>query len=42
MTQPAHGASTSSLRRSQLVLFGLPEFAVYLAVIPVALYLPLF
>ncbi len=30
------------LTHSQLALFGLPEFAVYLAVIPVALYLPLF
>jgi glycoside/pentoside/hexuronide:cation symporter, GPH family len=30
------------LARSQLVLFGLPEFAVYLAVIPMTLYLPFF
>ena len=30
------------LKRSQLMLFGLPEFAVYLAVIPVTLYLPFF
>jgi glycoside/pentoside/hexuronide:cation symporter, GPH family len=30
------------LTRSQLVLFGLPEFAVYLAVIPMTLYLPFF
>jgi len=30
------------LKRSQLVFFGLPEFAVYLAVIPVAIYLPFF
>ncbi len=30
------------LSRAQLVLFGLPEFAVYLAVIPMSLYLPLF
>jgi len=29
------------LRRSQLILFGLPDFAVYLAVIPMVLYLPL-
>ena len=33
---------TPPLSRSQLVLFGLPEFAVYLAVIPVSLYLPFF
>ena len=31
-----------SLRKSQLVLLGLPEFAMYLAVIPVALYIPFF
>lgn len=30
------------LNRTQLVLFGLPEFAVYLAVIPMSLYLPFF
>jgi len=30
------------LRQSQLILFGLPEFAVYLAVIPMSLYLPFF
>ncbi|MEZ5557016.1 MAG: MFS transporter [Pseudomonadales bacterium] len=30
------------LTRSQLMLFGLPEFAVYLAVIPMSLYLPFF
>ncbi len=33
---------TMPLKRSQLMLFGLPEFAVYLAVIPVTLYLPFF
>jgi glycoside/pentoside/hexuronide:cation symporter, GPH family len=46
MTQTVPGASRAGvdrpLKRSQLVLFGLPEFAVYLAVIPVSLYLPLF
>ncbi len=34
--------SSQPLSRSQLVLFGLPEFAMYLAVIPMSLYLPLF
>lgn len=34
--------NSAPLKRSQLMLFGLPEFAVYLAVIPVSLYLPLF
>jgi Na+/melibiose symporter-like transporter len=33
---------TSRLKPSQLALFGLPEFAVYLAVIPMSLYLPFF
>ena len=42
MTRAARAGSKASLTRSQLVLFGLPEFAVYLAVIPVSLYLPLF
>ena len=32
----------NQLKRSQLMLFGLPEFAVYLAVIPISLYLPFF
>jgi GPH family glycoside/pentoside/hexuronide:cation symporter len=36
------GTGSTPLTRMQLVLFGLPEFAVYLAVIPVSLYLPLF
>jgi Na+/melibiose symporter-like transporter len=35
-------ASKAPLKRSQLMLFGLPEFAVYLAVIPVSLYIPFF
>ncbi len=38
----ANKPTTKPLKRSQLMLFGLPEFAVYLAVIPVSLYLPLF
>lgn len=42
MTRAAASDSHRPLTRSQLVLFGLPEFAVYLAVIPVSLYLPLF
>lgn len=42
MPNHASGARAARLTRSQLVLFGLPEFAVYLAVIPVSLYLPLF
>jgi glycoside/pentoside/hexuronide:cation symporter, GPH family len=42
MTKQAAGASKAPLKRSQLVLFGLPEFAVYLAVIPMSLYLPFF
>ncbi len=43
MPNPASSSRTTPpLRRSQLVLFGLPEFAVYLAVIPVSLYLPFF
>ncbi len=33
---------TPPLRRTQLMLFGLPEFATYLAVIPISLYLPFF
>jgi GPH family glycoside/pentoside/hexuronide:cation symporter len=32
----------AALRRSQVMLFGLPEFAVYLAVIPMSLYLPFY
>jgi Na+/melibiose symporter-like transporter len=35
-------SSTPRLKPSQLALFGLPEFAVYLAVIPMSLYLPFF
>jgi glycoside/pentoside/hexuronide:cation symporter, GPH family len=42
MTTEAVSTRTRPLRRSQLVLFGLPEFAVYLAVIPMSLYLPFF
>lgn len=42
MSYDAPDASRRPLTRAQLVLFGLPEFAVYLAVIPVSLYLPLF
>lgn len=42
MASETAGASAPPLKRSQLVLFGLPEFAVYLAVIPVSLYLPFF
>lgn len=34
--------NTAPLRRTQLMLFGLPEFATYLAVIPISLYLPFF
>ncbi len=33
--------SPSPLRRSTLMLFALPEYAVYLGSIPVGLYLPL-
>ncbi len=39
---PSSKASKAPLKRSQLMLFGLPEFAVYLAVIPVSLYIPFF
>lgn len=42
MSQRVSSATRAPLTHSQLALFGLPEFAVYLAVIPVALYLPLF
>lgn len=42
MSITAVSARTPPLKRSQLVLFGLPEFAVYLAVIPVSLYVPFF
>ncbi len=42
MTHDTATTGHQPLTRSQLVLFGLPEFAVYLAVIPVSLYLPLF
>jgi len=42
MTTETASARTRPLKRSQLVLFGLPEFAVYLAVIPMSLYLPFF
>ena len=35
-------AKTPPLKRTQLMLFGLPEFAVYLGVIPITLYLPFF
>jgi GPH family glycoside/pentoside/hexuronide:cation symporter len=42
MAVTSPGTGTTPLTRTQLVLFGLPEFAVYLAVIPVSLYLPLF
>ena len=34
--------TNTPLSRTQLMLFGLPEFAVYLAVIPMSLYLPFF
>jgi Na+/melibiose symporter-like transporter len=34
--------ATTRLRKTQLALFGLPEFATYLAVIPISLYLPFF
>ncbi len=42
MPEAARHASARPLSRSQMALFGLPEFAVYLAVIPVSLYLPFF
>ncbi|TVS12731.1 MAG: MFS transporter [Gammaproteobacteria bacterium] len=42
MSRRTPGTRRAPLTHSQLALFGLPEFAVYLAVIPVALYLPLF
>lgn len=42
MANSTSSARTPRLSRAQLVLFGLPEFAVYLAVIPVSLYLPFF
>lgn len=40
MNQVESGAGRASLTRRTLVLFGLPEYAVYLASIPVILYLP--
>lgn len=40
MPNDTSSARAVPLKWSQLVVFGLPEFAVYLAVIPVALYLP--
>ncbi|MDZ7668629.1 MAG: MFS transporter [Gammaproteobacteria bacterium] len=42
MTSAKAGTAARPLRRTQLALFGLPEFAVYLAVIPMSLYLPFF
>lgn len=42
MASDTAGTATRPLRRTQLALFGLPEFAVYLAVIPMSLYLPFF
>ena len=38
---PADTASTTKLPTSRLIYFGLPDYAVYLAAIPVSLYLPL-
>ncbi len=40
MHEAVRAEGTSRLRRSTLVFFGLPDFAVYLAAIPVSLYLP--
>jgi len=42
MPSDTAGTAARPLRRTQLALFGLPEFAVYLAVIPMSLYLPFF
>lgn len=41
MPKDAARASAAPLKRAPLVLFGLPELAVYLAVIPVSQYIPL-
>ena len=40
-TQPAGATADVRLSRSRLIYFGLPDYAVYLAAIPVSLYLPL-
>lgn len=40
-TDPVDGTAAARLPRSRLIYFGLPDFAVYLAAIPVSLYLPL-
>ncbi len=40
-TAAAGGQAAQSLNRPRLILFGLPEYAVFLAAVPVGLYLPL-
>jgi GPH family glycoside/pentoside/hexuronide:cation symporter len=40
MPDPAVAADSAPLKRSKLMLFGLPEYAIYLGSIPVGLYIP--
>ena len=40
MKQNSSTASESRLSKSRLIYFGLPDYAVYLAAVPVSLYLP--